>query len=280
MLGIASLVGCASLREREQIIRVQSAQNPVEAARLTLLGVKALHHGEIDRATAKFLSAVAADETYGPAHNNLGLLHYEQGNLYLAVLAFEQALDLMPQDPAVYYNLALTLESAGKTFEAMDLYTQAVEMDPTNPQLLGNLVRLRVRLGEDDPTLVTQLQDLILIETRPDWRRWADRQLALTYNITLDRGPAAPDFNTGGDRDRQSVDDEAVLQSKIIELTPDVGNAIDRRQLNPPLRKDLEDPGRVEVLPLPPQREPDPPPAIEDEGSFDDLPPSIQIESP
>ena len=75
--------------------------------------------------------------TYGPAHNNLGLMHYEQGNYYQAVLAFEQAMDLMPQDPTVLNNLGLTLEAAGKIHEALDLYMQAAEMDPVNPNLPG-----------------------------------------------------------------------------------------------------------------------------------------------
>jgi tetratricopeptide (TPR) repeat protein len=215
---VVMMVGCASLKgSREAIIRVDASRNPTEAARLTLVGVKALEHGEIDRATNRFLDSIAADDTYGPAHNNLGLLHYEQGNLYQAAMAFEKAMDLMPQDATVYYNLALTLESAGRTFEAMDLYHQAVEMDPVNPYYLGNLVRLRLRLGEDDPTLVQQLQDLILIETRPSWRRWADRQLALNLNHSLDRGPAAPDFDS---RTEVDPEDDQRLQNNIIELSP------------------------------------------------------------
>lgn len=229
---IAALVGCAALKDNEQIIRVRTARNSAAAARMTLAGVKALHEADIDRAMEKFLAAVDADEDYGPAHNNLGLMHYEQGNLYQAVLAFERAMELMPQDPAVYYNLGLTLETAGKVHEAMDLYWQAVEMDPVNPNFLGNLVRLRVRLGESDPTLVTQLQDLILIETRPKWRRWADRQLALNYNPALDRGPDPPDFDAN-ESSSEELDLDAAVKSKIIELSsPSIGE--DRRPPPPP----------------------------------------------
>ncbi len=212
------VAGCASLKDNnESIIRVQSSHDTGKASRLTLLGVKAMEGGDMDRAAEKFLAAVEADEAYGPAHNNLGLLHYEQGNFYQAVLAFERAMELMPDDPIVYYNLGLTLQAAGRVNEALDLYWQAVEMDPVNPNFLGNLVRLRVRLGEEGPELTTQLQDLALIETRPDWRRWADRQLALTFNDNLDRGPATPDFNSNrndrGDGDKEPGDN-------IIDLTP------------------------------------------------------------
>jgi tetratricopeptide (TPR) repeat protein len=217
MTMIVWTVGCASLTDREEaIIHVQAARNPEKAARLTLLGVKAMQHADTDRATEKFLEAIAADESYGPAHNNLGLLHYEQGNLYQAVLALERAMELMPDDPSVLYNLALTLESAGKVHEALDLYWQTIEMDPVNPHFLGNLVRLRVRLGETGPDVVAQLQDLVLIETRPDWRGWADRLLALEFNDSLDRGPVTPDFNTRGGQQPTA----GPAADRIIDLTP------------------------------------------------------------
>ncbi len=288
---VAMLVGCASLNgPKESIVHVRASRNPAEAARLTLLGVKALDHGDVDRATAKFMAAVDADQSYGPAHNNIGLLHFEQGNLYQAVLAFEQAMELMPQDPAVYYNLGLTLETAGRVFEAMELYTQAVEMDPTNPYFLGNLVRLRIRMGEDNPILVTQLQDLILIETRPDWRRWADRQLALHFNPMLDRGPDTPEFDTGRDADRAK--DDQRLQNNIIELSPQVEENVDGQQTSP--RKSGNQPivppqvllgpdgtindSQLETLPAPRNREPDGsrPAPIRDNGSLESLPPSIR----
>lgn len=108
MMILVAACGCASWRnDNETIIRVQAKQNPARARRLTLVGVKEMGFGNVDVAAEKFIAAVAADETYGPAHNNLGLLHYDDGNLYQAVLAFEQAMEFMPHDPAVYYNLAL-----------------------------------------------------------------------------------------------------------------------------------------------------------------------------
>ena len=216
---VMGALGCATWnRPLESVIHIDAKQNPAKAQRLTLAGVKALDDNEIDRATTKFISAIAADPTYGPAHNNLGLLHFDQGNLYQAVLAFEQAMEYMPADPIVFYNLGLTLESAGKVHQARELYEQAVAADPVNPVFLGNLVRLQVRLGETGPEVETRLQDLILIETRADWRRWADGLLALEFNDALDRGPETPDFNTGDD---DAAPPEFRIEDRVIELTPD-----------------------------------------------------------
>ena len=195
---IAAVCGCALLHDpNEAIIQVETAQNPAKAKQSTAVGVRLLNSGDLKAAGEKFVQAIAADQAHGPAHNNLGLVHYEEGNLYQAVLAFEQAMELMPHDASVYYNLALTLEAAGKTHQAMDLYWQAVEMEPSNPVFLGNLVRLRLRLGEYDDMVIEQLKDLVLIETRPEWRRWADRKLALDLNASLDRGPETPRLQYG-----------------------------------------------------------------------------------
>ena len=217
--------GCSSLkRSNESIVRVQTTDsqtrsgNSSRAGRLTLAGIRALHKREIHLAEKKFREAIRADFTYGPAHSNLGLMHYEQGNLYQAVTAFEQAREFLPNDPSVLYNLALALESAGRTDEALDLYYQANEMDPVNPIFLGNLVRLRIKLGERDEFLQHQLRELVLIETRPDWRRWADRQLGLNLNFALDRGPETPDLESTvrDSRDR----DGSEIETRIIDLTP------------------------------------------------------------
>ncbi|MEL7337069.1 MAG: tetratricopeptide repeat protein [Planctomycetota bacterium] len=211
-------------RSNESIVRVQTAEgqsgsgNAPRAGRLTLAGIRALHKREIHLAEKKFREAIRADFSYGPAHSNLGLMHYEQGNLYQAVIAFEQARELLPNDPSVLYNLALALESAGRTDEALDLYYQANEMDPVNPIFLGNLVRLKIKLGERDEFLQHQLRELVLIETRPDWRRWADRQLGLNLNLSLDRGPATPDLESTVRDSRERDDSE--FESKIIDLTP------------------------------------------------------------
>ena len=279
-LPVLTLCGCAAWRKKnnESIIHIEASQNPDRAAKLTHVGIAALGKGKIDVAKEKFLAAVDADLAYGPAHNNLGLMHYEQGNLYQAVLAFEQAMEFMPQDPTVLYNLALTLESAGKVYEALDLYMQASEMDPANPFFLGNLVRLRVRMGDHDPSLVAQLQDLVLIETRPDWRRWADHQLAIRFNPILDRGPETPEFDPDED-DEESGRDRNV-DDQIIDLSPEKTTS-DAESVKPPTNPQFDPKPRSPTLSAP-QVEPMPAPLpmpIRDSASVKTFPPSIELNS-
>ena len=219
---LVGMVGCAAFNDQQDsLIRIESSRNPAKAQRLTLAGVNALEAGKPEYAAEKLLSAIRADPQYGPAHNNLGLLQFDDGKLYPAVLSFERARELMPSDPAVYYNLGLALEKAGRKNRALELYWQAVELDPTEPHFLGNLVRLRRRLGENGPDVVAQLQDLMLIETRPDWRNWASEQLEVTLNPNLDRGPDTPEFG-GSDSTNERLNNKVLNepQTRIIDLSP------------------------------------------------------------
>ena len=306
MLLAVTTSGCAALTDRnsESIIRVQSNVDPVKAQRLTLAGVSAMEKGKLEYAYDKLIAAIEADGDYGPAHNNIGLLHYDEGNLYPAILAFERAMELMPQNPTVYYNLGLTLEAAGKLAEALELYWQAYEMDATEPHYLGNLVRLRVRLGENGPDVVSQLQDLILIENRPDWKRWADKELALDLNVALDRGPETPDFNSSDSDDERTAGERKRAPSRVIDLTPEDQRVRDddrnTTQQNNRLRSSEALPApraeRTKIVPPEPGRpsqriapvelrgpglnEPDAdskPIPIRSEGAFESLPPSIDL---
>jgi tetratricopeptide (TPR) repeat protein len=225
---LVGMAGCATFNDHEgSLIRIESSRNPVKAQRLTLAGVNALENGKRDYALEKLLAAIEADPDYGPAHNNLGLLQFDDGKIYQSVLSFERAMDLMPSDPAVYYNLGLALEKAGRKHQALELYSQAVEIDPTEPHFLGNLVRLRRRLGESGPDVIAQLQDLILIETRPDWRDWASEQLEVTLNPNLDRGPETPEFggNEPSNSEPENEPQNDRSQTRVIDLSPNQGEA-------------------------------------------------------
>lgn len=130
------------------------------------------------------LRAVETDPVYGPAHNDLGLIYYRTDRLYQAAWELELASRQMPHQPEPLNNLGLVLERAGKLDEAMADYSQAVKLDPNSADYLGNLARVRVRLGLRDEQTRRILRELLLKDSRPQWRQWAQ--------ITLLRLAAAP----------------------------------------------------------------------------------------
>jgi Tfp pilus assembly protein PilF len=121
--------------------------------------------------------AIENDPSYGPAHNNLGLVYYQLGRLYDAAWEFQNAIKLLPNEPQPHNNLGLVLESALKLKEAEAAYTEAHRLAPQHPEYAGNLARVRIRLGERDEETRRLLQIVILTDTRPDWVDWAKSNL-------------------------------------------------------------------------------------------------------
>jgi Flp pilus assembly protein TadD len=124
-------------------------------------------------------SALVADVTFGPAHNNLGKVYFQTGRYYLAAWEFQYATKLMPDQPQPRNNLALVLEAVGKLDDAVRCYDEALALAPDNAQVIGNAARARIRRGDRDAQVVQLLSKLVLCDTRPDWVEWAKERLAL-----------------------------------------------------------------------------------------------------
>ena len=134
--------------------------------------------------------SLRADASYGPAHNALGKIYFDQCKNYLAALEFDKANELMPGRGEPLNNLGLVFESVGQLDRAVTYFEEAVATDQENAQFLGNLVRCRIRRGDKTADLRDWLQLLILLDTRPTWVEWAKGQLA--YGKIED--PARLDF--------------------------------------------------------------------------------------
>jgi tetratricopeptide (TPR) repeat protein len=131
----------------------------------------------IDPARAERLlrEALAADLYHGPAHNNLGVIYLERGELYEAANEFEWARKLMPGHPDPRLNLALTLEQGGRIDEAITTYDAALEVYPGHLPTIMALARAQLRHNRTDERTDGFLDEIAL---RGDeaWRHWATMQ--------------------------------------------------------------------------------------------------------
>ncbi|MEM1108929.1 MAG: tetratricopeptide repeat protein [Planctomycetota bacterium] len=143
-----------------------------------LAALEAIQLSDWDTAESLLREALTADVGFGPAHNNLGKVYFEQGKFYLAAWEFEYAIKLMPHHPEPRNNLALVLETVQRFDESIAQYEAALELQPDRPELLGNLARVKIRRGDSPQEIRQLLLDLILKDTRPDWRKWAEQELA------------------------------------------------------------------------------------------------------
>ncbi len=178
--------GCSSTSvasSQYETVRDMPNRDNTKAREGNHLAVALLEDGRYDEAEVQLKKALAADVTFGPAHNNLGKVYYHQSKFYLSAWEFQYAIKLMPHHPEPRNNLGLVLEAVGKLDEAISLYGEALDLQPDNPNLLGNLARARVRRGDRGDGVRQLLSDLIMKDTRVPWVDWARQRLALLGKI-------------------------------------------------------------------------------------------------
>ena len=154
----------------------ESARSTVEAERLNREAAELIQK-EPERAEELLRRALTADLFFGPAHNNLGVLHLERGDLYEAAHEFEWARKLLPGHPDPRVNLALALERAGRTGEAFAAYQAALDVAPEYLPALQGAARLCIRERRDEERLPQWLA-MIASGGDPKWADWARAQLS------------------------------------------------------------------------------------------------------
>ncbi len=160
--------------------------------------------------------ALLADVSFGPAHNTLGKVYFDQEKFYLAAWEFEYANRLMPNRGEPLNNLGLVYEAVGQTDKAITYYEQARVTAPDSPEYLGNYVRARIRRGDRTIDLRPLLESLVLIEDRREWADWARGRLVLGK---IDE-PAVCNFSSYGDAEPEFVPSDGEFTDTENEYTP------------------------------------------------------------
>ena len=167
-------------------VRADPTRNPDAARRYNERGLDRLDAGDLDAAEKAFSQALAADVEFGPAHNNLGKVYFQQRDWYRAAWEFEYARKLMPRRPEPANNLGLVLERAGELDRAVERFREAVNLAPDHVEYKANLARALVRRGDRTREVRTLLEDVVAHDRRAHWITWAQRQLD-RRGFTFDR---------------------------------------------------------------------------------------------
>ena len=203
------------------------AHDSPSARQLNYAGIQFVRRGQIDKAEASFKKSIYADQTFGPAHNNLGKIYFRKRKLKLAATAFQEAMQLMPHRAEPVNNLGLAYEASGRINEAIELFEAAHLMGIHNPQYLGNLVRARLKRGDHDDVVQAELRELVFIDVRPEWTKWAEHHLAVSFND--DSGSGEPQL--GSEEEGEAYHEEIVTPSPWLvspegEIIPPAENSV------------------------------------------------------
>ncbi|MEM7456243.1 MAG: hypothetical protein AAF456_17990 [Planctomycetota bacterium] len=199
---------------------------------------KLLAQCDVEGAEQLLHQALLADVSFGPAHNTLGKIYFDQKKYYLAAWEFEYANRVMPHRGEPLNNLGLVYEAVDQTDRAVFFYEQAIEGWPTNAEFLGNYIRARYRRGDRTSDLRPLLENLVMLDDRTDWVDWA-KGLLLTGNIdeprTIDVFVESPEGGAGalnyniGDSPQSAIGSAPMLNFEEL----DSGIESSRRRVEP-----------------------------------------------
>jgi len=103
------------------------------------LGTLLEERGQVAGAATHFEQLVRIRPSYGPGHLYLGAARAAQGRLPEAINHYSEAARLMPDSAVPHYNMGIALAAQGRTAEAVERYRDAVKLVPTYVDAHNNL---------------------------------------------------------------------------------------------------------------------------------------------
>ncbi|MDP6704077.1 MAG: tetratricopeptide repeat protein, partial [archaeon] len=127
---------------KAQFLTVQDLKSDyVEATRQYALVLE--QEGDMVAAIRKLENLSLQDLLNEETLFQLGRLYYNEGRTADAVVRFEQALELAPNNSNVWYSLGVAFEDMDRTSEAISAFTRVLELNPGSTEVQERLQLLR-----------------------------------------------------------------------------------------------------------------------------------------
>src|SRR5271154_2476619 len=110
--------------------------------------VKAWRSGDIVRSAQLSLKATLADESHAQAYHLLAMCLERMGHQHKALVTYERAFELDPDDPDLLINLGLTAWALKMTDAAKDMFLRYIALRPDSPLGYNNLGTVLCEMGE------------------------------------------------------------------------------------------------------------------------------------
>jgi Tfp pilus assembly protein PilF len=175
----ASLAGCHTGASPEDQLRVELEQRRELHQRsddLCQSAMLAISRGETESARGMLLKAVDIDGRNPRAWMLLGKVELGDDRLFEAAKAFHAACRVMPYRYEPHYNLGCVFEAGGQPSRAAVEYEAALELAPDQLEVMENLARCYIDLGEKHERAAELIGRSLRTELRPEWILWLQQQ--------------------------------------------------------------------------------------------------------
>jgi len=136
---------------------------------------------EYSKAFKVFTAGAGVDKKDPDILNGLGICLCEMGLLKEAKQVLEYAIQIHPEDPVIFANMAGVLWEQTDYNNAVYYYSRAIEIDPEIEETYFNLINLYIETGSLFMALITCTK---FIETFPD----SEEAIGLRDDIILNLG--------------------------------------------------------------------------------------------
>jgi Tfp pilus assembly protein PilF len=145
--------------ETSPIVSADMLRHPISSRTRRMLhrAIDWMRTGDHQKAIQQLQATLAKDPTSAAyVHSLLGYEFMRTDQVTAAINCFEQAVSLLPHDPANHHNFAVSLVAAGDYERAEEEARRAHELAPENPEINRLLYALRDRVEFPRGTLNAQ----------------------------------------------------------------------------------------------------------------------------
>jgi tetratricopeptide (TPR) repeat protein len=146
-LGVVGFIQTSYWRNSETLWTHALAVTPDNVPAHNNLGVILFEQGRVDEAIDHYRKALAIQPDWDKALENLGSALLQKGQVNAAITEYQKALSIAPQSAKVRNYLGNAFLQAGRVDEAMENYRQAIQAGPTQPDGYYNLGRALEQSG-------------------------------------------------------------------------------------------------------------------------------------
>ncbi len=133
-----------ALQEYQKVLKLNPSNNQAH----NNLGLVYKDMGDLDRAATEYMQLIAIEPNNAKAYHNLGTIYYLQGRFSEAVQEFRKALAIDGSKVESYVNLALAYKKQGRTGEAVQVFQHLLSIDTQLAEAHYNMALLMEEMGD------------------------------------------------------------------------------------------------------------------------------------
>ncbi|CAK93756.1 unnamed protein product (macronuclear) [Paramecium tetraurelia] len=121
---------------------------------LVICGNQSYESGRTDEALLEYDKALILNPNNSLIYHNRGILYYNMEKNEEALLDYNKAIELNSQDSKIYNNRGNLYSDLGRSDDALNDFNQAIKLDPNFSDAYNSRAMLYVDLGKNDQALI------------------------------------------------------------------------------------------------------------------------------